>query len=169
MTYAFEDVEAYRIVSREGYSCGKSEVKLWFTVATRFRPWHGAKLLSSRRSVGFECVGRFGAHWGTGPRGDSIPSMATGPARQTTFAVESAVPTASGWTTGDISTPARPKDNTKTHHNRGELPHRGFDARKTNRSIRAIARIPYPAVGVVFWSCIWTGASEHYAVAGGFG
>lgn len=67
------------------------------------------------------------------------------------------------------SVPRPDPKTTKTHHNRGELPHRGFDARKTNRSIRTIARIPYPAVGVVFWSCIWTGASEHYAVAGGFG
>ena len=55
----------------------------------------------------------------------------------------------------------------KTHHNRGELPHWVPDARHTNRSTRTITRTPYPTVGMVFWFCIWTGASEHHA--GGFG
>ena len=83
-------------------------VKLWFTVTTIYvRGWQGAKLLSSRRSAGFGCVGRLGIHRGIGARGDSIPSMATGPGKETTFTLGSAVPTASGWTTSDISTSSR--------------------------------------------------------------
>lgn len=64
-----------------------------------------------------------------------------------------------------------PKDNTKTHHNRGVLPHLGFDAWKTHWGTRTITRTPYPMAGRKF--CVWIGAPEHCAtkcgVTGGFG
>lgn len=112
--------------------------KEWGWWSRRFaRGWQGAKLLSLRRSVERGRVGRFDVHRGTGARGDSTPSMATGLNRRTTFTVGSGVPMASGWTDDNISTLV-PKDKIQTHHNRGKFPHRSFDARKTNWGVRTI-------------------------------
>lgn len=121
-TYTFKGAKVYHTKFLE------RSWKVWGWWSRRFaRGWQGAKLFSLRRSVGRGCVGRFDVHRGTGARGDSTPSMATGLDRRTTFTIGSGVPMASGWTNDDISTLV-PKDKIQTHHNRGKFPHRSFDA-----------------------------------------
>ena len=154
------------------YRCGKSMVKLRFTVTTIYVGAGKAQSCFPRGDQpGLDVLGGWVSIEESELAGTQSPRWPRGQANKRHSPSEVQCQRLLAGPPATSAPHPAPKDSIKTHHNRGVFPHRGFDTRKTYWGVRTITRTTYQMIGRAF--CVWTGASKHYAmkcdVAGGLG